>query len=175
MCPPCNTCFLRPIRVHNRNGFAQLTAVSSGIPRHVLSRKNCPLHGDLDPLLIHTCFIKPTRVYNPNGISIGSAVFAQLTSVMSSFVGHVGKCPSPKLPLSMGGSGSPSNTWFPEPQTQPQPKLHLDWLSRFCKAHSRLSSGMPGHVLSLCMAIRTPCNTRFFVPTRFSHGDQDPL
>jgi len=33
-----------------------------------------------------------------------------------------------------------------EPQTQPQPKLHLDWLSRFCKAHSRLSSGMPGSI-----------------------------
>jgi len=29
----------------------------------------------------NTCFLGPTRVHNPNGISIGSSIFAGLTSV----------------------------------------------------------------------------------------------
>jgi len=36
-------------------------------------------HGDVD--LDVTRFLGPTRVLNPNGISIGSAVFARLTTV----------------------------------------------------------------------------------------------
>ena len=48
----------------------------------------CTLH--------NTCFIWPTRLHNPNGTSIGSAIM--------SF--------SLKLPLAMGRSGLPSNTWF---------------------------------------------------------------
>jgi len=38
-----------------------------------------PSHRDLDPF--NTCFLGSTRVHDPNGISIGSAVFAQITSV----------------------------------------------------------------------------------------------
>ena len=61
-----------------------------------------------------TRFLGPIRTHNPNGILIGSAIFAQMT---------VG-CPytlqwdAPflqKLPLPMGGSGPPCNTWFPGP------------------------------------------------------------
>jgi len=39
--------------------------VSSGIPRHVLSPKNCPITwGSLDTDLIHGAFLKPTRAHN---------------------------------------------------------------------------------------------------------------
>jgi len=41
--------------------------------------------GKLAPLFwriwLNLCFLRPTRVHNPNGKSIGSAVFAGLTSV----------------------------------------------------------------------------------------------
>ena len=48
VCIAPNTCFFRPIRVHNPNGisigsaiFAQLMAVSSDMHGHLLSPKNC--------------------------------------------------------------------------------------------------------------------------------------
>ena len=45
-----------------------------------LPLQNCPLFmGDMDPTLIYG--FSGTRVLNPNDISIGSAVFAGLTSV----------------------------------------------------------------------------------------------
>jgi len=45
-----------------------------------LRPQNCPFPWvDVDPLLI--MFFRPTRVLNPNDISIGSAVFAGLTTV----------------------------------------------------------------------------------------------
>ena len=43
------------------------------------SVKIAPSHGDLDPS--NTCFRGPTRVHTPYDISIGSAVFAGLTTV----------------------------------------------------------------------------------------------
>jgi len=53
--------------------------VSSGMPRHVLSRNNCPLAwGIWAPS--NTCFLGLTRVHNPNGISVGSAAFAHITA-----------------------------------------------------------------------------------------------
>jgi len=77
------------------------------------------------------CFLQPTRVYNPNGKSIGSAVFALLT------VGSPYTLPwaplSSKIALSCGVCGPPSNTWFTrQAHPSPQPKWHLDSLSRFC-------------------------------------------
>jgi len=65
--------------------------------------------------LIHcTCFLGfITRFHNPNDISIGSAVFAQLSS--PSVAKHVGACHSPtKLPLPMGYQYSVlrSSAWF---------------------------------------------------------------
>jgi len=54
--------------------------VSSNVSRNVFSPKNCAFAwGDLDPYRIHGSLI-PARFQNPNCISIGSAVFAQLTS-----------------------------------------------------------------------------------------------
>jgi len=61
--PTYNTRFLGSTRVHNPNGIsvgsaifctAHVSIVSSGIPGHVLSHKNCAFAwGDLDPSLIH--------------------------------------------------------------------------------------------------------------------------
>jgi len=73
---------------HNRNGitigstvFAQVTTVSLYITMgRPFLPQNCPFQwGDLDP--IYRWFPGPTQVLNPNGISIGSAIFARLTSV----------------------------------------------------------------------------------------------
>jgi len=84
VCTSTNTCFLRPTRVHNPIGisigsaiFAQLIADAVG---HVLSPKNCPSHGDLDPHRSpsNTWFLGPTRVLS---ILIGTTVFAGLTTV----------------------------------------------------------------------------------------------
>jgi len=86
--PPCYTCFLRLIRVHNPNGisigsviFAQLTADSPyTLQRAPLSIKDCPFPwGIWTPS--NTWFLGPSRVLNPNGISIGSAVLAGLTTM----------------------------------------------------------------------------------------------
>jgi len=87
-----------------------------GMPGHVLSPKNCPF---------------------ANGISIGSAIFAQLTSECRRSCRGM---PFPvKIAPSCGRSGSPSNTWFREPSLHPRPKWHLDRFSRFCTAHRRVS------------------------------------
>jgi len=60
------------------------------------------------------------------------------------------------------------------PSAHPSPKLkrHLDRFSRFCTAHGRVSSGMPGHVLFPKKivpshgVIWTPFNTCFLGSTR---------
>ena len=105
-----NLCFLQPARVHNPNGksigsaiFAQLTAVSSGMPVHVLSPNNFPFSwGICAPSNRSTCFFWLTLVHNhnPNSISIGWAVFAQITAQYRYTLKRA--APSPlKLPLSM--------------------------------------------------------------------------
>jgi len=58
-----------------------------------------------------TCFLGPTQVHTPNGISIGSAVFAKLTAGSVYTLQWASPFPS-KLPLRIGGSGLPSDTWF---------------------------------------------------------------
>jgi len=88
---PSNMRFLGPIRVQNPNGistgssvFAQMTAECP----YTLQRQ-APFPSKLslttEPGGIwtpsNTWFPGPTRFLNPNGISIGSAVFAELTSV----------------------------------------------------------------------------------------------
>jgi len=37
---------------------------------------------------------------------------------------------------------------LPSAHLSPQPKRQIDWFSHLCTAHGRVSSGMPGHVLS---------------------------
>jgi len=62
----------------------------------------------------NTWFSGLTRVLNPNGISINSAIFAQITTQYPYTLQWDAPSPS-KLPIPMGESGPPSNTWFPGP------------------------------------------------------------
>ena len=55
------------------------------------------------------------RDSNPNGIPIGSAVFAQLTIECPYTLQWDAHSPPQNLPLPIGGSGPPSNTWLPGP------------------------------------------------------------
>ena len=84
---PPNAYFLGTTRVHNPNGisigsaiFVQLTTeCRRAFPGMFFPLKIVPSHGAIwTPS--NTWFIEPTRVHNPNDISIGSAVFAQLTT-----------------------------------------------------------------------------------------------
>jgi len=61
----------------------------------------------------NTWFLGPTRMFIKNGMSIGSAVFAQFTVVSHYFT--MRRYVSPKLPLPLGESGPPSNTWHLRP------------------------------------------------------------
>jgi len=84
-----NVCFLLPTEVHNSNGKSIGSAV------YAQMAAECPYTLQWDapsPLKIapfrvgiwtpsNTWFPGPTRVHNRNSISIGSAVFAGLTSV----------------------------------------------------------------------------------------------
>jgi len=80
------------------------------IPKSVAMATSLSTYG----LPSNTRFLWRIQAHNPSSISIISAVFVQLTP----------KCPytlqwdtpfASKLPLSIGGSGPPSNTWFPVP------------------------------------------------------------
>jgi len=65
--PPSHTCFLGPTQVHNPNSnsidsatFAPLTEVSSGMPEHALSPKNCSFaYGNEDSYRIHGSLSPP--------------------------------------------------------------------------------------------------------------------
>jgi len=61
---------------------------------------------------LNLCFLRLTRVHNPKGVSIGSAVFTQITAECPDTLQWDAPFPS-KLLLLMGGSGHPSNKWFP--------------------------------------------------------------
>ena len=87
---PSNTRFLGPIQAHNPNGisigsavFGQMTVdCPYTLQWDVPSPQNCPFPwGIWTPCPSNIWFPVPTRVLKPNGISIGSAVFAGLTSV----------------------------------------------------------------------------------------------
>jgi len=143
-------------RAHNQNSisivsavFAQLTAVSSGIPGHVLSPKNClfawgsgpsfntipSVHPSLTQMasrsvqpFLHSAQQTVSILHNgrpfpptfplPMGIlqsirhsiSIGLAVCAQLKA-NSPYTLQLAPL-SPKIASSHRGSGPPSNTWF---------------------------------------------------------------
>jgi len=71
-------------------------------------------------------------MHNPNGESIDSAVFAQLTAESPYTVNgrpfHQ-NCPFPR------GIWIPILHMIPWAHPSPQPKRHLDLISRFCRAH----------------------------------------
>ena len=72
--------------------------------------ENCPFPWGSAPWC-NTWFLEPTRIFIQNGTSIGSTVFAQHTIVSHYFTINRYILP-PKLPLPIGGLGSPSNTWY---------------------------------------------------------------
>jgi len=81
-----------------------------------------------------------TRVHIPNRISIGSDIFAQLTperlrTLLWASLYHPPIYPS-KLPVPMVGS-RPHMIHRAYPS--PKPKRHLDWFSRLCTVHRRVS------------------------------------
>jgi len=87
--PPSSMIPFCPIRGHNPNGIlidsAVLAQMTAECPYTLQWGATFPLkiatsHGGYEPPS-NTWFPGPTRVLNPNGISIGSAVFAGLTSV----------------------------------------------------------------------------------------------
>ena len=87
--PLSNTWFLRPVRAHNPNVFAQMTAECPHTLQwaHLPPPQNCPSHGGSGPPS-NTWFPGPTRVLNPNGIAICAAVFVGLTSVTDRQTDH---------------------------------------------------------------------------------------
>jgi len=84
--------------------------------------RQCALH------LIHC-----TRVHIPNSISVSSAVFAQLTAESPCTWQWTVPFP-PQITTLHGGSGR-IGYMVPCAHSSPQPKRHLDWFSRFCRAH----------------------------------------
>ena len=113
--------------------FAQLTAeLSSGMPGHVLSPKNCPLAlGDLDPPPI-TWFLEST----PQTASRSAQPFLQgrrtwTVQSYSTTVAPIGLCIALPYVTHVAIGTQPSAL----------PKQHLDQFSHFSTAHGSASSG----------------------------------
>jgi len=93
--PPSNTRFPGHIRAYNPKGISTSSAISADDRRVSLyftmgrpfPLKIAPSHGGSGPPS-NTWFRGPTRVLNPNCISIGSTVFAGLTSVTVRQIDH---------------------------------------------------------------------------------------
>jgi len=139
VCTSPNTCFLlgpRESITQTVSGSLQpfCTAhgrVSSGMPRHVLSHKNCTfawaylethlMHGSLGPpnsqLKQHLYWFSRFCTAN-HSVPIPYNLPPLLPS---------------KLPFPVGGSGPHLTRFWVHPN--PQPKRHLDRLSCFCRAH----------------------------------------
>jgi len=59
---------------------------------------------------LNLCFLGPTWVHNPNGKSTGQPFLH--SSWQKAPILYIGSPFPSKLPLSIGGCGPPSNTWF---------------------------------------------------------------
>jgi len=132
--------------------FAQHTAVSLGMPRHVLSPNNC-LFACRISASSNTCFLGPNLVHNPNDLSIGSAVFAQLSQKIPTF--YNGHPFSKNFPFRWGIWAHLMGPYKPTTQTA------LDPFSRFCTDDRGVS-------LHFTMGRPSPQNC---LPT----GDVDPI
>jgi len=87
--------------------------VSLYITMGALFPKNCPFPWEMwTPG--NTWFLGSIRVHKPNGIFISLAVFHRWLQSVPTLYNGTPLSPS-KLPLPMGGSEPPSNTWFPGP------------------------------------------------------------
>jgi len=96
---PSNTCFLGLTRLDNPNGisissaiFAQLTAVSSGMPGHTLSPKNCLFGWGFGPPSNNGSLGPSQFTFQ----TISRSVQPFLYSSHHSVVRHVGARPSPQ-------------------------------------------------------------------------------
>jgi len=141
ICTPPNTCLLRPTGIQNPNGiligsaiFAQLmaeccrTCPDMSFPL----KKSCPLSwGDLNRHLIHCSFGPSESTAQTASRSVQPFLQSSLQRVAILYSGPP-LLPS-KLPLPMGRSGPPSNTWFrgsTESSTQTTSRL----VETFCRA-----------------------------------------
>jgi len=118
MCLTCNTCFRRPIRVHNPNDisiglaiFAQLTVechrarLGMFFPLTI-----APSHKDLDPHLIRGSLSPSDSVSQTASRSVQPFLHSSWQSVAILYNGPPLPSPS-KLPLPTG-TWTPFNTWF---------------------------------------------------------------
>jgi len=104
---PSNTWFFEPIeptQAHNSNGSSigsavceQLTAVSSGMPVHVLSPKNCPFAWESGPHLIHASLGAPESITQTASWSVQLLLHSSRQTVLIYFT--IGHPFPPKLPL----------------------------------------------------------------------------
>ena len=78
------------------------------------------------------CLLQRTQIHNPNGISIGSADFCTAHGRKSLY--FTMGCPFPSVSPLYGGSGLHLMHAFWAYQS-PEPKQHLDFFIRFCRAH----------------------------------------
>jgi len=111
--------------------FVQLTAESLYTLQWVPLSPKLPVSmGDLDPHLTHYS-LGPSKPRTQTAPCWFNRFCTDDLRVSLYFT--IG-CPSPsKLPLSMGGSEPHLNGSLGH--LSPQPKQHLDWFSRFCRAH----------------------------------------
>jgi len=148
----------RPVQPFLHSSLQRVPILYNGPPLHC---QNCTfLQGDLDP--IYHNFLGPIRAHNPNDISIGSAVFAQFTTVLDSSpqtipIIHNGLRFPSKLPLLMGDL-DPHLIYGSLGPPESSNKWHLDWFSYFCRAHYHLTD-RPCYLV---------CNNRPHLCTQYS-------
>jgi len=119
MCPPMREHWRH---LANTTELVLPSAHQSPQPKRQIDRFShfCTAHGSVAGhigatwrIWLHLCFLVPTQVDNPNGKSIGAAVFALLMAESPYTLQWA--LLSPKIAPTHGGSGPPSNTWFPGP------------------------------------------------------------
>jgi len=139
MCLTCNTCFRRPIRVHNPNDisiglaiFAQLTVechrarLGMFFPLTI-----APSHKDLDPHLIRGSLSPSDSVSQTASRSVQPFLHSSRQSVPNTLLTSSPFTPQ-NCPFTGGSGPHLINDSF---CLSPRPERHLDRFSRFCRAH----------------------------------------
>jgi len=118
---------------------------------------------------IELVFLRPTPDHSPNGKSTRSAILAQLTAESPYTYNGLFFSPPKKIAPCHGGSGPPSNIWFPVPTRVLNPNGISILSSRFCTDDRRVSLYFtmgPPQNCPFPWGIWTPSNTCFPRPTR---------
>jgi len=132
-----------------------------GMPGHVLNPNNCPIIRGIwnsGPHLIHASLGPPESITQTASQSLQPFLHSSWQKVPILY----NERPSPKLPLSMEGSGPPSKCIITWTHPRPQPKRHLDRFSRFCTDDRRVS---------LYFTVGCPSPSKLSLPM----GDVDPI